>query len=128
MAKLGTKKKPVRGHVQTLERAQAILEMYDDRGWTAVIGIDPDKPEDISEVQRLLNPPKPKQAGPNNPSVLLDWLSLLQKICPAKISRKFWQLTPIYIPIVVKIARTIVLWSSSFHGVSESRIEVIICY
>ena len=64
MAKLGTKKKPARGHVQTLERAQAILTMCDNRGWTAIIGIEPDKPEDISEVQRLLNPPKPKQAGP----------------------------------------------------------------
>ena len=64
MAKLGSKKKPVRDHVQTLERAQAILEMCDDRGWTAIIGIEPDKPEDISEVQRLLNPPKPKQADP----------------------------------------------------------------
>ena len=64
MAKLGIKKRPAKGHVQTLERAQAILEMCDDRGWTAIIGIEPDKPEDISEVTRLLNPPKPKQAGP----------------------------------------------------------------
>ena len=63
MARLGTKKRLARGHVQTLERAQAILAMCDDRGWTAIIGIEPDKPEDISEVQRLLNPPKPKQAG-----------------------------------------------------------------
>ena len=39
--------------------------MCDDRGWTAIIGIEPDKPEDISEVQRILNQPKPKQAGPN---------------------------------------------------------------
>jgi SWIM/SEC-C metal-binding protein len=30
----------------------------------ALIGIEPDKPEDISEVQRLLNPPKPIQADP----------------------------------------------------------------
>jgi len=64
MARLGTKKRPARGHVQTLERAQAILAMCDDRGWIAVIGIEPEKPEDISEVQRLLNPPKQKQAGP----------------------------------------------------------------
>ena len=55
MARLGAKKRPARGHVQTLERAQAILAMCDDRGWTAIIGIEPDKPEDISEVQRLLN-------------------------------------------------------------------------
>ena len=80
MAKLGSKKKPVRGHVQTLERAQAILEMCDDKGWTAVIGIEPDKPEDISEVQRLLNPPKPKlsdqKVGRNDP-------------CPCGSGKKF---------------------------------------
>ena len=64
MAKLGTKKRPARGHVQTVERAQEILAMCDDRGWTAIIGIEPDKPEDISEVQRLMNPLKPKQAEP----------------------------------------------------------------
>ena len=64
MAKLGSKKKPARGHVQTLERAQEILAMCDNRGWTALIGIEPDKPEDISEVQRLMNPPEPKRAEP----------------------------------------------------------------
>jgi len=46
--KIRNKKKPARGYVQTLERAQAmLLAMCDDRGWTAVIGIEPDKPEDI---------------------------------------------------------------------------------
>ena len=64
MAKLGSKKRPARGNVQTAERAQEILAMCDDRGWTAIIGIEPDKPEDISEMQRLMNPPKPIQAGP----------------------------------------------------------------
>ena len=64
MAKIGSKKRPARGNVQTVERAQAILEMCDDRGWTTIIGIEPDKPEDISEVQRLMNPPKPIQRGP----------------------------------------------------------------
>jgi len=64
MAKLGSKKRPAKGHVQTFERAEAILEMCNDRGWIAVIGIEPDKPENISEVQRLLNPPKPIETGP----------------------------------------------------------------
>ena len=54
MAKFGTKKRPARGHVQTLDRAQAILAMCDDRGWTAVIGIEPDKPEDIYQFEFLI--------------------------------------------------------------------------
>ena len=37
--------------------------MCDDRGWVALIGIESDKPEDISEVQRLMNPSNPIQAG-----------------------------------------------------------------
>jgi len=64
MAKLGTKKRPARGHVQTLERAEEILKICDERGWEIVIGVEPDIPEDISEVERLLNPPKPKQVEP----------------------------------------------------------------
>jgi len=64
MAKLGTKKTPARGHVQTLERAEEILKICNESGWQIVVGIEPDMPEDISEVERLLNPPKPKQAEP----------------------------------------------------------------
>jgi len=50
MVRLGTKKRPARGHVQTLECAQAILAMCDDMGWIAAIGIEPDKPEDIYKL------------------------------------------------------------------------------
>jgi len=44
MAKLGTKKRSARGHVQTFERAQEILALRDDGGWIATIGIEPDEP------------------------------------------------------------------------------------
>jgi SWIM/SEC-C metal-binding protein len=80
MAKLGTNKRPARGHVQTMERAQEILKLCDDRGWIVIIEIEPDMPEDISEVERLLNPPKPIQAeskiGRNEP-------------CPCGSGKKF---------------------------------------
>jgi len=64
MAKLGSEKRPARGHVQTLERAEEIIRICDERGWQIVIGVEPGMPEDISEVELLLNPPKPKQAEP----------------------------------------------------------------
>ncbi len=89
MARFGTKKRPARGNVKTLERAQAILAMCDDRGWTAVIGIEPDKPEDISEVTRLLNPPKPKQAGPNDPAPELRIEKTNSRLChPQSVCRE----------------------------------------
>ncbi|UCF83066.1 MAG: SEC-C domain-containing protein [Desulfobacteraceae bacterium] len=80
MAKLGSKKKPARGHVQSFERAQQILKICDDNGWIAVIGIESDKPENISEVNRLLYPPEPiraeRKAGRNDP-------------CPCGSGKKF---------------------------------------
>ena len=59
MAKLGTKKKPAIVHVQNEHRAQEIAELFDKNGWDFIMGIEPDKPEDISDLERLLNPPQP---------------------------------------------------------------------
>jgi SWIM/SEC-C metal-binding protein len=64
MARLGTKKRPASASVQTEQRAKQILDLCNEHGWQVIVGIEPDKPEDISEVQRLLNPPKPIQADP----------------------------------------------------------------
>jgi SWIM/SEC-C metal-binding protein len=58
MAKLGTKKKPVRFRVQSMERLEEIALVCHNNGWTFVGGIEPDKPEDISEVEYLINPTK----------------------------------------------------------------------
>ena len=54
MAKLGSKKRPavVRVHSQT--RAAEILALCDARGWQVVVGVEPDEPEDISDVKRLM--------------------------------------------------------------------------
>ena len=57
MAKLGTKKRPVVARVRTVERAAWVMEFCDAYGWHCIVGVEPDKPEDISDVERLLNPP-----------------------------------------------------------------------
>lgn len=54
MAKLGTDKKPVVVRVQTVERAQEILDLCHKCGWKVVVGIEPDKPENIDDVKWLL--------------------------------------------------------------------------
>ena len=62
MSKLGTKEKPAVVKVKTEERAYEILEVCKSNGWQIMIGIEPDKNEDISDFERLLNPPKPAVA------------------------------------------------------------------
>jgi len=59
MTKLGSKEKPAVVHVETIERAGEIMSLCDKNNWQVIVGIEPDKPEDISDIERLLNPAKP---------------------------------------------------------------------
>ena len=71
MAKLGSNKRPAVIHVQTRKRAEEILSICNKNSWKVIIGLEPDKPENISDVERLLRPsgavmPEPK-VGRNEP-------------------------------------------------------------
>ena len=55
MAKLGTKKRPAVVHVETEARAAEIMQICESHGWQVIVGIEPDKPEDISDVRKLMN-------------------------------------------------------------------------
>jgi SWIM/SEC-C metal-binding protein len=57
MARLGSEKRPIWARVQTMERAEEIASICDARGWKFTAGIEPDQPEDITDLNRLLNPP-----------------------------------------------------------------------
>ena len=59
MAKLGTKKRPAIVHVETEARAGEVMELCTSNGWQVVVGIEPDKPEDISDLRKLMNQPAP---------------------------------------------------------------------
>jgi SWIM/SEC-C metal-binding protein len=71
MATLGSKKKPIILRVQNLNRANEVAAICDEHGWIYILGIEPDKSEDISDLERLLNPPKPQvknfDIGRNDP-------------------------------------------------------------
>ncbi|MDZ7360576.1 MAG: SEC-C metal-binding domain-containing protein [candidate division KSB1 bacterium] len=56
MARLGTDKRPAVVRVQTMERAGEIAEIFEENGWKYIIGIEPDKTEDISDLVKLQNP------------------------------------------------------------------------
>ena len=57
-AKLGTKKKPAVVHVQTEERLKEVSAIFKENGWNFTIKLEADKPEDITDLEILQNPPK----------------------------------------------------------------------
>jgi SWIM/SEC-C metal-binding protein len=70
-ARLGTTKRPAVVSVQTEERLKEVASIFEEKGWHHTIGLEPDKPEDITDLEALLNLPKPtvveKKAGRNDP-------------------------------------------------------------
>ena len=56
MARLGTKARPAVIRAQTEERARELFELCTDREWHVVIGVEPDQPEDITDLLRLEDP------------------------------------------------------------------------
>ena len=71
MAKLGSKKRPAVVCVKTPKRAEEILELCNKHGWEVIVGLEPDKSEDVSDVKKLLVPSDPKiyeiKVGRNDP-------------------------------------------------------------
>jgi len=71
MAKLGTDKYPAAAQVKTKKRMQEVAAQFEKNGWKYKIELEPDKPEDITDLELLLNPPKTvkaeKKVGRNEP-------------------------------------------------------------
>jgi len=53
MAKLGTPKHPALVHTQTEARANELLKLCNDNGWNTIIRYEPNKPENISDIEIL---------------------------------------------------------------------------
>lgn len=70
-ARLGTEKNPAMVNVQTKKRLKEVESLFKEKGWKYSIEVDPDKPENINDLEMLLNPPKTKIAekkvGRNEP-------------------------------------------------------------
>ena len=69
--KLGTEKNPAVVQVQTEDRLKEVASIFEKNGWKYTIGLEPELPEDITDLEILLNPPKPriaeKRVGRNDP-------------------------------------------------------------
>ncbi len=70
-AKLGTEKNPAVVNVQTEKKANALKKEFEKNGWQYKIELAPDKPEDTTDLDILLNPIKTKivekSVGRNEP-------------------------------------------------------------
>jgi len=70
-AKPGTEKNPAVVHVRTEKRRKEVTAQFQAKGWIFKVLLEPDKREDTTDLQRLLNPQKPtiveKKLGRNEP-------------------------------------------------------------
>jgi len=70
-AKLGTEKNPAVVNVQTKEKMKEVESIFKKNNWKYKIVLEPKKPEDISDLNLLLNWPKTqaaaKKVGRNEP-------------------------------------------------------------
>jgi SWIM/SEC-C metal-binding protein len=53
VSKLGTKNKPARIRVKTENRAVELIALCKQKGWEVIVGIEPDKQENIDDVKKL---------------------------------------------------------------------------
>ena len=69
--KLGTDKNPAAVHVKTKERMKEVAAIFEENDWKYSIELESDKPEDVAQLELLLNPPKTviaeKKVGRNEP-------------------------------------------------------------
>ena len=56
MARLGSRTRPAIVRVQTEAHAQEIVAVCKAHGWQVIAGVEPDAPEDVSDVRKLLAP------------------------------------------------------------------------
>lgn len=69
--KLGTEKNPAVVHVKTKKRMKEVAKIFEENAWKYRIDLEQDKPEDITDLEILLNRPEPKEVekkvGRNEP-------------------------------------------------------------
>jgi SWIM/SEC-C metal-binding protein len=70
-AKLGTEKNPAVVHVKTKKRMTEVAKIFEKNNWKYTIELQRDQPEDITDLEILLNWPKPievqNKVGRNEP-------------------------------------------------------------
>ena len=60
MAKLGSDKRPAVVRVRTMPKGEEIVALCERHHWKVIVGIEPDRPEDLSDIDLLLRGPAGK--------------------------------------------------------------------
>jgi hypothetical protein len=85
----GTKQRPAVVRVRTEERAHEVLALCQEHGIQVIVGIEPDKTEDISDVERILWPPVPyggrSKAWPERPLSVRLWQEIQEVLRRASV-------------------------------------------
>ena len=68
MSLLGSKSKPARVRVRTEERCMELVALCTRKGWQVIVGIEPDKEENIDDIKKLEAGIKPLLAFKSLPS------------------------------------------------------------
>jgi SWIM/SEC-C metal-binding protein len=70
-ARLGTRKRPAAVTVKTEERLREVAAVFEEKGWEYTVEVDPDREEDLTDLDILLQPRAPVVAeakvGRNEP-------------------------------------------------------------
>lgn len=70
MVKLGSEKNPLILRVANESRIEDVARICKKNDWRFIIGIEPDKEEDLTDLEKKLNPPVPTtvtKIGRNSP-------------------------------------------------------------
>jgi SWIM/SEC-C metal-binding protein len=81
MTRLGSHKRPAIVRVQTHERAKEITELCSGHDWEFIVGVEPDKDEDVTDVMKLLHP--------ENFTVRVDRIAGRNDPCPCGSGSKY---------------------------------------
>jgi SWIM/SEC-C metal-binding protein len=84
VAKLGTEKRPAVVRLGTVSRAEEIVHLCNKHGWQVIASVESDKPEDISDVEKLLKDSREKPPVPRPPSKTSP-----NDFCPCRSGKKF---------------------------------------
>ncbi|HEX9443519.1 MAG TPA: PBPRA1643 family SWIM/SEC-C metal-binding motif protein [Candidatus Binatia bacterium] len=59
--RLGTEKNPANVRVRTEKRLKEVTALFNKNGWSFKAALEPDQPEDVADLERLLHPPAPQR-------------------------------------------------------------------
>ena len=83
MPLLGTSKRPVFLRARSYEEADRLLDMCEEHGWEAIVGVDEDAPSDLPHLERAS-----KRGGFTN-EITSFQLPSANSPCPCGSGRKF---------------------------------------